>query len=176
MTGVQTCALPILQEETNTKIDIGEDGSVYIAASEGYGADIARERIEALIETPEIGRIYTGKVVRVVDFGAFVEIIPGVDGMVHISQLDTERVNSVQDIVNVGDEIMVMITDIDSSGKIRLSRQAVLEGWTIEEAKERDRGGARNSSSRSGNQRRSGDHNNRSGNRDNRSNYRGNKS
>jgi polyribonucleotide nucleotidyltransferase len=165
-----------LQEETNTKIDIGEDGSVYIAASEGYGADIARERIEALIETPEIGRIYTGKVVRVVDFGAFVEIIPGVDGMVHISQLDTERVNSVQDIVNVGDEIMVMITDIDSSGKIRLSRQAVLEGWTIEEAKERDRGGARNSSSRSSNQRRSGDHNNRSSNRDNRSNYRGNKS
>ena len=157
-----------LQEETNTKIDIGEDGSVFIAASEGYGADLARERIEALIETPQIGRIYTGKVVRTVDFGAFVEIIPGVDGMVHISQLDTERVNSVEDIVSVGDEITVMITDIDSNGKIRLSRQAVLEGWTAEEAKERDRGGSRQSSNRSGNQRRGGDRNNRGGDRNNR--------
>lgn len=168
-----------LQEETKTKIDIGEDGSVYIAAAEGYGADIARERIEALIETPEIGRIYTGKVVRTVDFGAFVEIIPGMDGLVHISQLDTERVNSVEDIVSVGDEIMVMITDIDSNGKIRLSRQAVLEGWTVEEAKERDKGGSRNSSNRSGGQRRNGDRNSRGGgggNRDNRSNYRGNQS
>jgi len=166
-----------LQEETKTKIDIGEDGSVFIAAAEGYGADIARERIEALIETPEIGRIYTGKVVRTVDFGAFVEIIPGMDGLVHISQLDTERVNSVEDIVSVGDEIMVMITDIDSNGKIRLSRQAVLEGWTVEEAKERDKGGSRNSGNRSGGQRRSGDRNSRDGgNRDNRSNYRGNQS
>ncbi|MDO9085363.1 MAG: polyribonucleotide nucleotidyltransferase [Anaerolineaceae bacterium] len=155
-----------LQEETKTKIDIGEDGSVYIAASEGFGADIARERIEALIETPQIGRIYTGKVVRTVDFGAFVEIIPGTDGLVHISQLDTERVNSVEDIVSVGDEITVMITDIDSNGKIRLSRQAVLEGWTVEEAKEKDRGGSsRPSGGRPGGQNRGGDRDNRSGNR-----------
>ncbi|PKO06928.1 MAG: polyribonucleotide nucleotidyltransferase [Chloroflexi bacterium HGW-Chloroflexi-3] len=164
-----------LQEETNTKIDIGEDGSVFIAAAEGYGADIARERIEALIETPQIGRIYTGKVVRTVDFGAFVEIIPGTDGLVHISQLDTERVNSVEDIVSVGDEITVMITDIDSNGKIRLSRQAVLEGWTVDEAKERDRGG-KPSGGRPGGQNRGGDRNNRGdrgGNRDNRSGNRG---
>ncbi len=164
-----------LQEETNTKIDIGEDGSVFIAAAEGYGADIARERIEALIESPQIGRIYTGKVVRTVDFGAFVEIIPGTDGLVHISQLDTERVNSVEDIVSVGDEITVMITDIDGNGKIRLSRQAVLEGWTVEEAKERDRGG-KPSGGRPGGQNRGGDRNNRGdrgGNRDNRSGSRG---
>lgn len=138
-----------LQEETGTKIDIGEDGTVFIAASEGYGADIVKERIEAMIEVPQIGRIYTGKVVRTTDFGAFVEIIPGTDGLVHISQLDTERVNSVEDVAKVGDEITVMITDIDSSGKIRLSRQAVLEGWTVEEAKEKDRGG-RPSGGRSG--------------------------
>ena len=165
-----------LQEETNTKIDIGEDGSVFIAAAEGYGADIARERIEALIETPQIGRIYTGKVVRTVDFGAFVEIIPGTDGLVHISQLDTERVNSVEDVVSVGDEITVMITDIDSNGKIRLSRQAVLEGWTVEEAKERDRGGKPSSGGRPGGQNRGGDRNNRGdrgGNRDNRTGNRG---
>ncbi len=130
-----------LQEETKTKIDIGEDGSVYIAATEGYGADVAKERIEAMIEVPEIGRIYTGKVVRIADFGAFVEILPGQDGMVHISQLDTERVNSVADVVSMGEEITVMITDIDDNGKIRLSRQAVLEGWTAEEARSKDRGG-----------------------------------
>ncbi|NTV37026.1 MAG: S1 RNA-binding domain-containing protein, partial [Anaerolineaceae bacterium] len=102
------------------------------------GAAMALERIEALTETPQIGRIYTGKVVRIADFGAFVEILPNQDGMVHISQLDTERVEKVEDVVNMGDEITVMITGIDPQGKIRLSRQAVLEGWTAEEAREKD--------------------------------------
>ena len=159
-----------LQEETKTKIDIGEDGTVFIAAAEGFGADVARERIEAMVEVPQIGRIYTGKVVRTVDFGAFVEIIPGTDGLVHISQLDSERVNSVEDVVKVGDEITVMITDIDSNGKIRLSRQAVLEGWTAEEAKEKDRGG-KPSGSRSGGRPggdRGGNRNDRGGNRNDR--------
>jgi len=150
-----------LQEETKTKIDIGEDGSVFIAASEGYGADIARERIEAMIEVAQIGRIYTGKVVRVADFGAFVEILPGQDGMVHISQLDTERVNSVADVVSVGDELTVMITGIDENGKIRLSRQAVLEGWTVEEAKEHDKGGKPSGNRSGGNYGGRGDRNNR---------------
>jgi polyribonucleotide nucleotidyltransferase len=128
----------LLQEETGTKIDIDDDGSVFIAATDGVGFEKARERIEALTETPQIGRIYTGKVVRIADFGAFVEILPNIDGMVHISQLDSERVNKVEDIVQMGDEITVMVTDIDDVGKIRLSRQAVLEGWTAEEARERD--------------------------------------
>jgi polyribonucleotide nucleotidyltransferase len=127
-----------LQEETETTIDIQEDGTVYIASTNSTGALIAQERIEALGESAEIGRIYTGKVVRVTDFGAFVEILPGVDGMVHISQLDTERVNKVEDVAKLGDEITVMVTDIDPQGKIRLSRQAVLEGWTAEEAREKD--------------------------------------
>src|SRR5512142_1085101 len=90
---------------------------------------------------PEIGHIYTGKVVRTTDFGAFVEILPGVDGMVHISQLADYRVNKVEDVAKVGDELMVMITDIDPAGKVRLSRQAVLMGWTPDEAREHDRGG-----------------------------------
>ncbi|MGB2911513.1 MAG: S1 RNA-binding domain-containing protein, partial [Anaerolineales bacterium] len=115
-----------------------------------------QEQIEALTESAVKGRIYTGKVVRVVDFGAFVEILPNTDGLVHISQLDTQRVEKVEDVVRQGDEITVMVTDIDANGKIRLSRQAVLEGWTAEEAAEKDRPRSRGrsgSSSRSGGRR-----------------------
>jgi polyribonucleotide nucleotidyltransferase len=128
-----------LQEETGVKIDVQEDGTVYIASTDGIGGEAARARVEALGESAEIGRIYTGKVVRVEAFGAFVQILPGVDGLVHISQLDSERVNKVEDICGIGDELTVMVTDIDPAGKIRLSRQAVLEGWTAEEAREKDK-------------------------------------
>lgn len=137
-----------LQEETGTRIDIEDDGTVYIAATEENGAALARERIEAMTETPQLGRIYTGKVTRITDFGAFVEIIPGVDGMVHVSQLDSERVGRVEDVCKPGDELTVMVTGIDEAGRVRLSRQAVLEGWSVEEAQAHDRpGGSRNSSS-----------------------------
>lgn len=150
-----------LQTETNSRIDVEEDGTIYIASVEAAGAMEAKTRIEMLTETPEIGRIYTGRVVRVENFGAFVEILPGTDGLVHISQLDSERVENIHDVTRVGDELMVMVTDISHDGKIRLSRQAVLEGWTVEEARERDRGGSRNrggSRSRGGSdRRRSGD-------------------
>ena len=128
-----------IQEETGAKIDIAEDGSVYIATADGVAEARAREMIESLVEVPVLGRIYTGKVVRIADFGAFVEILPGVDGMVHISQLDSERVESVESVVSMGDEISVMVTGIDPAGKIRLSRQAVLEGWTLEEAQASDK-------------------------------------
>lgn len=143
-----------LQEETGTKIDVQEDGTVYIASTDGVGAKIAQERVESLGENAVIGNIYTGKVVRIESFGAFVEILPGVDGLVHISQLDSERVNKVEDVVNMGDEITVMVTDIDPQGKIRLSRQAVLEGWSAEEAREKDQrkpgGGGRPGGGRGG--------------------------
>jgi len=127
-----------LQEETGVKIDIEEDGTVYIASTNSAGAKIAQERIAGLGENAVIGNIYTGKVVRIADFGAFVEILPGMDGLVHISQLASERVNKVEDVVGMGDEITVMVTDVDPQGKIRLSRQAVLEGWTAAEAREKD--------------------------------------
>ncbi len=140
-----------IQEETGVKIDIEEDGTVYIASSDGPAADKARKMVEEITEVPVIGRIYTGRVVRTTDFGAFVEILPNQDGLVHISQLDSERVNKVEDIVSVGDEITVMITNIDESGKVRLSRQAVLEGWTLEEAISHDRpSGGRSGGSRGG--------------------------
>lgn len=139
-----------IQEETGAKIDIGEDGSVYIATSDGESSRRAVERIESLTETPVVGRIYTGRVVRTTDFGAFVEILSGIDGMVHISQLDSERVERVEDVARLGDELTVMVTDIDEQGKIRLSRQAVLEGWTVEEAKQRDRRGGSGGGGRQG--------------------------
>ena len=146
-----------IQEDTGVKIDIEDDGSVFIASSDGEAAERAVQMVQALTEEATIGKIYTGKVVRTTDFGAFVEILPGTDGMVHISQLADYRVPSVEDVVRVGDEIMVMVIDIDGEGKIRLSRQAVLEGWTAEEAREHDRrrpsggsGGGRPSGGRSG--------------------------
>ncbi|MBM4429982.1 MAG: polyribonucleotide nucleotidyltransferase, partial [Chloroflexi bacterium] len=124
-----------IQEEHDVKIDIEDDGSVYIAGTNAIASKAAIAEIEKLVEEPEVGRIYTGKVVRTESFGAFVEILPGVEGMVHISQLADYRVPSVEDVVRVGDEIMVMIIDIDPvTGKIRLSRQAVLEGWSAQEA------------------------------------------
>lgn len=127
-----------LQEEYGVKIDIEEDGTVFIASQGGDGAQQALEYVDRMMETPKLGKIYSGKVVRVTDFGAFVEILPGTDGMVHISQLSDTRIDKVTDVVNVGDEILVMVTDISPDGRIRLSRQAVLEDWSLEEAQEQD--------------------------------------
>lgn len=128
-----------IEEECDVSVDIQDDGTIYVAATSGHCADKALAMIQALTEEPEVGQIYTGRVVRTTNFGAFVEILPKTDGMVHISQLSDEYVDSVEDVVQVGDEIMVMVTNIDREGKIRLSRQAVLEGWTPEEARAADK-------------------------------------
>ncbi|HEC34456.1 MAG TPA: polyribonucleotide nucleotidyltransferase, partial [Chloroflexi bacterium] len=133
-----------IQDECDVRVDIEDDGTIYIASTNGPGAQRARETIERLTEEPEVGKIYTGRVVRVTDFGAFVELMPGTDGMVHVSQLSDRPVTSVRDVVDINDEIMVMVTDIGPEGKIRLSRRAVLEGWTLEEARTRDRPARRN--------------------------------
>jgi polyribonucleotide nucleotidyltransferase len=141
-------------EEFNVKIDVEDDGSVFISSPDGAGAAAAEAKIRSMTEDAKIGEIYTGKVTRVADFGAFVEILPGLDGMVHISQLADYRVNRVEDIVKLGDELTVMVIDIDPAGKIRLSRQAVLAGWSAEEARDHDRkpagGGGREGGSRDG--------------------------
>lgn len=115
-------------EETGAKIDIEEDGRVYIAAVNSEEAAKAIDMINGFTAEAEVGKVYTGKVTRLMAFGAFVEILPGKEGLVHISQLSTERVNKVEDVVSVGDEIVVKVTEIDQKGRINLSRKAVLAG------------------------------------------------
>lgn len=115
-------------EETGAKIDIEEDGRVYIAAVNSEEAAKAIDMINGITAEAEVGKVYTGKVTRLMNFGAFVEILPGKEGLVHISQLSTEHVNKVEDVVSVGDEIVVKVTEIDQKGRINLSRKAVLNG------------------------------------------------
>lgn len=134
-----------LEETFGVSIDIQEDGTVLVAGDDGAKTQAAATQIENLVKEAEPGQIYTGKVVRITDFGAFVEIIPGTDGLVHISQLSNEHVRSVADAVQLGDEVMVMVTDVTPDGKVRLSRKAVVMGWTLDEAKADDqpkRGGS----------------------------------
>ena len=108
-------------EETGCKIDIEDDGTVLIASADSVAMEKAINAIQGITAEPEIGKIYKGKVRKVVDFGAFVEIFPGTDGLVHISQLSDKRVRRVEDVLNEGDEVMVKVLDVDRSGKIRLS-------------------------------------------------------
>ena len=150
-----------LQEGNNVKIDIQEDGQVFVSGETGPEVQETIEKIRAMIEDPEVGQIYTGRVTRVENYGAFVEFLPGTDGMVHISQLADYRVKSVEEEVSIGDEIMVMVISVDPTGRVRLSRQAVLEGWDVEEAIRRDaansRGNRRGGGDRRGGGRRSDD-------------------
>ena len=115
-------------EATGAKIDIEDDGTVLIASVDQKAGEAARDKILSLIEEAEIGRVYTGKVKRIAAFGAFVEILPNVDGLVHISELDNQRVARVEDVLNIGDEVMVKVIGIDPEGKVRLSRRAILPG------------------------------------------------
>ncbi|MCL0099679.1 polyribonucleotide nucleotidyltransferase [Dehalococcoidia bacterium] len=117
-------------EETGATVDVQDDGTVVIGASEQSAANKAIDIIEGLTKEAKIGDIYTGKVVRILNFGAFVQILPGKDGMVHISELSDHRVPSVEDVVSLGDEITVIVKDIDASGRIALSRRMLLEGTT----------------------------------------------
>jgi polyribonucleotide nucleotidyltransferase len=115
-------------EETGTEIDIEDDGRVFIAAVDANAGAKAQEIIKRLTSDVEIGAVYMGKVTRLMNFGAFVEVLPGKEGLVHISQLAKERVAKVEDVVNVGDEIMVKVVEIDKQGRVNLSRKAVLMG------------------------------------------------
>ncbi len=113
-------------EETNVKIDIDDDGRVVISSTNGENAKQAEDMIKALIEEVEVGRIYNGKVTRLMEFGAFVEILPGKEGLVHISELDEKRVGKVQDVVHEGDKIWVKAFEIDDKGRLNLSRKRAI--------------------------------------------------
>ena len=116
-----------LTEETGTTIEIGDDGTIKIAATDGESAANAISRIEQLTAELEVGTIYEGKVVRIVDFGAFVNILPGKDGLVHISQISTERVNNVADHLSEGQEVKVKVLEVDRQGRVRLSIKEAME-------------------------------------------------
>lgn len=122
--------------ETGVKIDIEDDGRVFIAATNQAAGDKALNIIESLVKEVKEGEIYLGKVTRLMTFGAFVEILPGKEGLVHISKLDTKRVEKVEDIVAVGDEILVKVTEIDKQGRINLSRRHAMAEVAKDEEKE----------------------------------------
>jgi polyribonucleotide nucleotidyltransferase len=114
--------------DTGTEINIDQDGTVTIAAMTKESGDKAREIIEKMTEAPEVGKVYNGTVKRLMDFGAFVEFLPGTEGLVHISQLDTSRVEKVSDVVKLGDTMEVKLMKIDQEGRYNLSRKAVITG------------------------------------------------
>jgi polyribonucleotide nucleotidyltransferase len=116
-----------IQAETDTKVDVEDSGIVKIVAVDKESGDRALKMIQDIVQEAEVGAIYEGTVRKIMDFGAFVEIFPGTDGLVHISQLDSKRVNKVRDVLNEGDKVMVKVLEVDRDGKIRLSRKAVVE-------------------------------------------------
>lgn len=114
-------------EETGVKIDIENDGNVFIAAVARDMGKKARAMIENIVKVPEVGRKYMGKVTKLMAFGAFMEILPGKEGLLHVSQIDVKRVNKVEDVLSVGDEFEVLLTEIDAQGRMNLSRKALLK-------------------------------------------------
>ena len=115
-----------IQDETGAKLDVEEDGHVYISSTDEAAAEQAKKMVEGLTHEVKAGETYLGRVTRLMKFGAFVEILPGKEGLVHVSQLALQRVEKPEDIVHVGDEIMVKVTEIDDKGRINLSRKALL--------------------------------------------------
>jgi polyribonucleotide nucleotidyltransferase len=114
-------------EATGAKIDIEDDGTVLIASVDGEAGQKALEMIQAIVEEPEVGKVYSGKVRRITNFGAFIEILPGTDGLLHVSEIDHSHVARVEDFLKIGDTVQVKVINIDPEGKIRLSRKALLQ-------------------------------------------------
>jgi len=114
-------------EDTGVKIDIEQDGTIYISSVDNEMNQKAKSIIEDIVREVEIGQTYLGKVKRIEKFGAFVELFKGKDGLVHISQLAEERVNKVEDVVKIGDDILVRVTEIDDQGRVNLSRKVILK-------------------------------------------------
>ena len=118
---------------TESRVDVDDAGKVVIGSPDKEKAKMAFDMVKKIVQDAEVGKLYMGTVVKIMDFGAFVQIFPGTDGLVHISQLDKERVNKVTDILHEGDEVLVKVLDVDKNGKIALSRKAAL-GESLEDA------------------------------------------
>ncbi|HEY8393556.1 MAG TPA: S1 RNA-binding domain-containing protein, partial [Thermaerobacter sp.] len=116
-----------IADECGVKIDIEDDGKVYISAQTQQGGEKAREWIEQIVADVEVGSVYLGKVTRLMSFGAFVEILPGKEGLVHVSRLARKRVPRVEDMVRPGDTLLVKVVEIDDLGRVNLSRKDALE-------------------------------------------------
>jgi len=113
--------------ESGAQVDIEDDGTIHIASPNAASCEAAKKMIETIVFVPQVGELYYGKVVRILQFGAFVELAPGKDGMVHISKLADKRVEKVEDVVNIGDMIWVKVTDIDEKGRVNLSYRDALK-------------------------------------------------
>jgi polyribonucleotide nucleotidyltransferase len=123
-------------EESGAQIDVEDDGRVFITTADAKGAELAQARIEGLTREIKVGEVFTGKVVRIMPYGAFVSLTPGKDGMVHVSELAEGRVENVEDVLKIGDEINVMVIDVEAgTGKVSLSRRAILTGESAEQRK-----------------------------------------
>jgi polyribonucleotide nucleotidyltransferase len=120
-----------LTEETGTTIDITEDGTVNIACLSSEAGDLAKKRIEELTAEVEVGRTYEGKVIKMLDFGAIVSVLPGKDGLLHISQIAHERVNAVSDHLTEGQVVKVKVLEADEKGRLRLSMKALIEAPVV---------------------------------------------
>ncbi|NBU50424.1 MAG: S1 RNA-binding domain-containing protein, partial [Betaproteobacteria bacterium] len=116
-----------LTEETGTTIDIGEDGTITIASTDGERAALARKRIEEITAEAEVGKVYEGPVTKILDFGALINILPGKDGLLHISQIAHQRVEKVEDFLQEGQVVKVKVLETDEKGRIKLSMKALLE-------------------------------------------------
>ncbi|MEG0322113.1 MAG: polyribonucleotide nucleotidyltransferase, partial [Oscillospiraceae bacterium] len=121
--------------DTGAKIDIEDDGTIYISGIDAAACDAAKHIIETIVFVPAVGQLYYGKVVRILQFGAFVELAPGKDGMVHISKLSDRRVEKVEDVVNIGDMIWVKVTEVDEKGRVNLSYKDALADMKQQGAK-----------------------------------------
>ncbi|MBD3373332.1 MAG: S1 RNA-binding domain-containing protein, partial [Candidatus Coatesbacteria bacterium] len=142
-------------DETGVSIDVDDDGHVVVASPDLEAIEAAMARINAIIEDPEVGEVYDGKVTRLMNFGAFVEILPGKEGLVHISEMAWGHTDKVEDVCKVGDPMKVKLVEIDSQGRLNLSRKALLdkpEGY--DESKEKSRGDNRRSGGGGGGRRR----------------------
>ncbi|MBC8466107.1 S1 RNA-binding domain-containing protein [bacterium] len=125
--------------DTGATIDVEDDGTVRIGSSDQAGGDSARARVEALTQTPEEGKVYTGTVKKLMNFGAFVEILPGIEGLLHVSQIENRRVENVEDMFRVGDTVEVKLMKIDRDGKLDLSRKVLLPDYRPPSHSDRDR-------------------------------------